>query len=136
MGGLKSSTTKLTEVMWFVLAGTLTTFVYVGLFTFLYQGVSLSATFAVPIAYFVAVILHFYINSRHTFSLPDSPKVYPIMRYTLFSLVAFFAQSISVYFLTQQLGFGVTQAVAVAAIAIPIVSFFTMKIWVFRKGST
>ncbi len=136
MGKLKSSTTKLTEVLWFVLAGTITTFVYLGLFTFLYQWVSLPATIAVPIAYFIAVTVHFYINSRYTFSSPDSPKLYTIMRYTLFSLAAFFAQSIFVYFLIWQLGFGVTQAVAVAAIAVPIVSFFTMKIWVFRKGST
>jgi putative flippase GtrA len=136
LGKLKSSKTKLTEVLWFVLVGALTAILYLGLFTFLYQVVSLPAPIAAPSAYFVAVILHFYLNNRFTFSSSDNSNRYTIVRYVMFAVAAFFAQFTLVYFLIWQLGFGVTHAVGVAAIAVPIVSFFTMKIWVFRKGST
>ena len=131
---VNSSKARMREVLWFLLTGLSTSALYFGLVVILSQELSLPALIAVPSSYFIAVTLHFVLNNRFTFSSPGGLRPHAIVRYAIFSLAAFLAQSTLVFFLIARIGFGLTEAVAVAAITIPIASFFTMKIWVFRKA--
>ena len=125
-----------TELLWFVVSGALTAALYLVMFSFLYQLLGLPEVIALPCAYTLAVTLHIYLNSRLTFSSTGPLRGEVIFRYAVFSLASFLAQSSLVYLITWSLGVGLTEAVAFAALAVPIASFLTMKIWVFRKASS
>jgi putative flippase GtrA len=82
------------------------------------------------VAFGVANLFSYVVNSRLTFRMPLSASRY--MRFATASLVAL-ALTLGIAMAADYLGFDYTTGFAIVVVTVPVFSFFVIKFWAFAK---
>ena len=118
----------------FVIVGGLTFFVYYFLIYLMLEIFKIDHYLTISIAYFIAVCFHFFSNKLFTFEIYTSVTINEIARYVAFSLFSYILQLIFLRIFFEKFQLNIYFVIFLALLINIVLSFFTMKYWIFTRS--
>ena len=117
-----------TDFLLFALIGVMNTFVHGAILLWAVETLHLHLLFAHALAFWVANLLSYIVNSRITFKMPLG-----ILRYARFLLASLVALGLTlcIAWVTSHMGLHYQLGFAIIVITVPLFSFAAIKFWAF-----